>query len=132
MRQKGHSGLEDFCFNSLLVTFLSRWRFFSVTNVIFLSNPNFLQLHSQSARARLLSSLDSLFFYCLFYMAVLTGPPAGKQAIVFCDRLLCVKLCVSVCVCVCISLVHCSSLSKCGLYVCVCVCGGAICAQIRL
>lgn len=136
MRQKGQRSLENYCFNILLVIFLSRWgsdwRFLAVTNVMFVKSklspaaPHPLATFAWTSGFSLflvvlffplfLFTLFLLFalFACFLYRKCkwMTGPPAGKQAVVF--------LCVGVCM----SPVHCPSRSKCGLlyYICVCLC----------
>lgn len=162
MRQKGQRSLENYCFNILLVIFLSRWRsdwrFLAVTNVMFVKSklspaaPHPLATFAWTSGFSLFLVVCYFFplflftlFYCLPLFACflyrkckwMTGPPAGKQAVVFLWS-------ASLCVCVC----GCSYVSSplplpvqmwfVILYLCVfvclcvCACGGAIYAQIRL
>lgn len=155
-RQKGRRSLENYCFNILLVIFLSgwgsEWRFLAVTNVMFVKSKlshaapppppaRSFHAHTSSFSLFLVHFFIHFCFYCLFCLAFslqrmphkwMTGPPAGKKAAVF---LWPASLSLYVYVCVCMSPVHRSSRSKCGfvilylcVFVCLCVwaCGGAI------
>lgn len=157
MRQKGQRSLENYCFNILLVTFLSRWgsewRFLAVTNVMFVKSklspaaphPLATFAWTSSFSLFLVVCYFSLFFYCLLCSPVFCTEnvsewPAHLQVnrqLYSCDQRL---------VCVCVG--GCSYVSSplplplqmwfvilyLCVFVCLCVwaCGGAIYAQIRL